>query len=247
MALSLSNLNPTEAFWIDYVKEHVVGRLEGSAAERARIAAIVTWWSLKEGVLDVKPNPWRHNLCSTGKLGDLQVCSQRVWQLGMSGIQPSAVAEVQVDAVRDRLYPGVSDRALLGRIADDGGVERADTIASIESSTGDLRKAWLLRDPAISFTLQAPFVQAQCLRGNDSASWCFGGWDTARRFANSSARIEQVIDALEDHYRDAPSIGRGRSTLEKVAIAAAGGALVWWALYETQAGRKFKRRVLSLA
>ena len=243
MAAALSGLSAAESRWIDYIRENVVGLLEGSAADRARTAAIVTWWSLKEGVLDVRPSPWRHNLCSTGKLGDLQTCPQRVWQLGMSGIQPSAVAEVQVDAVAARIYPGMSDRALLAKIASDAGVD-ASTAAAIEDSSGDLRKAWLLRDPAISFTMQAPFVQAQCLRGGDSASWCFGGWDTARRFASSPHRIEQVIASLEDHFSDAPSISRGRSTAEKVGIALAAGALTWWALYQTQAGSRFRRKYL---
>src|SRR5687768_14201580 len=79
-----TNLTAAQAKWVDYVGTNVVPRLPGTAAERARRAAIVVWWALKEGVLDVVPSPYRHNLCTQNgsdvRLNDLGICNGPAWQ-----------------------------------------------------------------------------------------------------------------------------------------------------------------------
>jgi hypothetical protein len=224
---TLTFLTTAEAKWVDYIHKNVVPRLEGSRAEAARAAAVVTWWALKEGVLDVSPNPWHHNLCSaTGEtqIGDLGVCTSGAWQIGMSGIQGNVVSLAQVEATSARIYPGKAIEDVLGDTVDDAGGVDTDTKNQIVASAGALRKAWLLRDPAISFTLQAPFV-GPCLSPG-APSWCFGNWETARAYASSPERIDEVIGQLEARFNQST----GLSTPTKVLLAA-GAAGVGYAWY----------------
>lgn len=219
-------LTPSEARWIDHIRSNVVGRLEGTEAERARTAAIVAWWALKEGILDL-PNPLRHNLCSAAgerQIGDLGVCPRGAWQIGLSGIQGGAVRLADVEAVAQRLYLNLSIPEVLERSAKDAGIQDPDTLAAIRESTGDLRKAWLLRDGAIGFTLQRPFVERGCLSGR--YPWCFGSWDTARRFASDEARIREVISDLESQFRGVPREADRRGGLlgNALLVALVGGA-----------------------
>ena len=219
-------LTPSEAKWIDYIQKNVVGRLEGTSAQRARTAAVVTWWALKEGILDL-PNPWRQNLCHTGGdhlIGDLEVCSSSIWQVGMSGIQPSSVSLSQVEATARRIYSGQSLSSVLADIADDARMDSA-TKDAIKASTGDLRKAWLLRDPAIAFTLQRPFVEAGCITG--ARSWCYGGWDTARRFASDGGRVKEVVAELEERFSGIGGISSSKQKLLLLGLLGL-GAFYWY-------------------
>jgi hypothetical protein len=199
MALEQLQLNSREKYWIDYIKNNVVSRLPGSASEKARTAAVVAWWALKEGILDLS-NPLRHSLCGAEQVGSLQTCPGRAWQVGLSGIQPNAISLAQAESTAQRVYPGKSINSILRQIA----LDIDSSVASqVENSTGDLRKSWLLKDPAISFTIQRPFVETQCINGN--ASWCFGNWDTAKKYASSNARIRDVINTLQNYYQSTAS------------------------------------------
>lgn len=200
-------LNAREARWIDDVGRDAVPLLPGSPAQKARQAALVMWWALKEGVLDL-PNPFRHNLCTAAgetQIGDLGVCPSGTWQIGITGIQGNAVTDAQVEAMRRRVRPRESVQDSLRRVAIRADVDNR-TVQTIVDSTGALRRAWLLRDPAIAIPLQAPFVEA-CLRAG-APSWCFGSWDTARQFASSPARIREVIADLEARYLNSASGNR---------------------------------------
>ena len=226
--LNLTGLTSSEARWIDYVKNAVVGRLAGSREERARTAGIVTWWALKEGILDT-PNPLRHSLCSQAgadrPIGDLEVCTGPIWQVGLAGIQPSSVSLAQAEDVAARLYPGESIPSVLRRTAENAGVDAA-TVQQIEQIGGTLRKSWLLRDPAIAFELQRPFVETQCLNG--AASWCYGSWETARRFASDRSRIAQVTSELASFFQDAPTPRSGLSFARALVLSVGAGAAYWW-------------------
>lgn len=218
-------LNRTEERWVDYVAKHVVDKLEGSSAVKARAAALVTWWALKEGILDL-PNPWRHNICHTGgdhPIGDLEVCSSSIWQVGMAGIQPSNLTLSQIEAVARRIYPGQYLSSVLAKVAEDANVDET-TKEAIVHSAGELRKAWLLRDPAIAFTMQAPFVDIGCIKGN--RSWCYGGWDTARRFASDASRVREVVGELE-HRFSGSALPFGSKT-SWLLLAAGLGAAYWY-------------------
>jgi hypothetical protein len=200
------NLSPVQSKWVEYVRRNVAPRIG------ARAAALVTWWALKEGILNLE-NPWRHNLCNRPggdvKIGDLDTCSGSVWQMGMSGIQVTAVSEATVLGAAQRLYPGDGVEDILSRIAEDAGVDAA-TKRAVEQSTGLLRKAWLLRDPTISFYLQAPFVEKGCVSG--TYSWCYGSWDTARTFAANRDVALATIAELEAMFAGAalalPNVAR---------------------------------------
>lgn len=218
-------LNERERGWVDYIDANVVDRLKGTSNEKARTAAVVTWWALKEGVLDLA-NPWRQNLCGTRRLGDLETCGGGAWQLGMAGIQGNAASDAEVERVAGVIYPGRSLANVLDKTASDAEVD-ASTRREIASSTGTLRRAWLLRDPAIAFTIQEPFVERQCLRAG-AAGWCYGAWETARKFASSASRVQEVIDALETRFRTGID-RRWRRTLATWTLLLGGGVvLAWW-------------------
>lgn len=236
MALAL---NASEARWVEFIRANVVGRLAGSDRDRARTAAVVTWWALKEGILDLT-NPLRHNLCGAGgdhPIGDLQTCpGGSAWQVGLSGIQPASVSLAQAEATARRLYPSESIETVLERTARSSGVD--DSAADqIRNSSGDLRKSWLLRDGPISFTLQRPFVE-RCFAGN-APGWCFGTWDSARRFASDAGRIRSTVAELESMFSGAPTPGRSWRPL--LLAAALGGAAYY--LYSTSDGSRLRRQI----
>lgn len=214
-------LNANEARWIEYVGQNVVPILPGTPAQKARQAALVMWWALKEGVLDLR-NPLRHNLCTAAgeaQITDLAVCPSGAWQIGLSGIQGNVVSDAQVEAMRRRVHPSETVTQTLARVADLADVDNR-TRQAIVDSTGTLRRSWLLRDPAIAIALQAPFVEA-CLRSG-APSWCYGGWDTARTYASSPERIRQVIAELEARYAKTAS---GRRILPWLLLAGAVGLI----------------------
>lgn len=219
------SLNANEKRWIDYVGRNVVATLPGTPTQKARQAALVMWWALKEGVLDL-PNPIRHNLCSAAgetQIGDLGVCPSGAWQIGLSGIQGNVVSDAQVEAMRRRVHPSETVRQTLARVADLADVDNRTRQAIIDSADGNatLRRAWLLRDPAVAIALQAPFVEA-CLRSG-APSWCYGGWDTARQYASSPERIRAVIADLESTY--AKTASGGRAILPWLVLAAGVGLI----------------------
>jgi hypothetical protein len=229
--MTLELLNPTESRWIQYIQDNVVPKLEGTSADRARTGALVAWWSLKEGILDLT-DPLRHNLCSQGghdvRISDLATCSGPAWQVGISGIQPGAVKLADVEGVAKRLYPEVTIETLLEDIAIRSGVQ-GSAVDQIKNSSGDLRKSWLLRDGPISFMLQAPFVERGCLTQNP-ASWCFGSWDSARRFAPDQATAQQTVAELQDRFASASSPS-GRSRVPPLLpwlLALGGAGIAWW-------------------
>lgn len=189
-------LSASESRFVDYVQANVAPYVG------ARASALVTWWALKEGILDL-PNPWRHNLCTRDgrdvKLGDLDVCPGSAWQIGMSGIQAGAVSLAEAEAVAVRFYGSVP--AALSKVVAEADVDNA-TRSAVLASDGDLRKAWLLRDPVISFTLQAPFVEKGCITGTHG--WCYGSWPTALTFAKDRSVALQVVSELERRFSAKP-------------------------------------------
>jgi hypothetical protein len=207
LALSLSTAEET---WVGYVATNVVPHLTGTLDERAHRAAIVTWWALKEGVLDVSPSPFHHDLCASGatqsQIGPLATCSGP-WQVGIAGMFMGNVSDAQVAAAAAAVHPGVSLTTLLGTIAQTAGYPTtSSTGQQIVASSGRLRSAWLVRDGAIGITLNEPFV-AECF--TTAPDWCFGTWSEATRFASSAARIKDVVGQLETRFKAAPATPGG--------------------------------------
>ncbi len=199
-----------EAEWVAYIAREVVPLLEGSREERLTAAARVTWWSLKEGVLDLD-DALSYSNCS-GPAGDqhigpIDVCgADRPWQVGLSGAQvPWPYVDVEDTALA--LYPGQDLTDVLWATAVSAGHHPSTSSvgAAIVASTGDLRRSWLLRNPAVGFTDQTLVVTSECI--DQSLSWCYGtGWDTSARYATDRAT---ALDAMDDLYRILDTLAPG--------------------------------------
>lgn len=189
-----TTLSANQAKWLTAI-EAALPNLPGTPQERARRAAIVAWWALKEGVLG-KTNPYLHNLCTRGgtdvTIGHGEQCAS-TWQVGISGIQVPNVTDTQVTNMAAQIYPGKSLTQVLTDIANAAGIAPS----TITGATGRVRSGWLLRDPAIGIALQWPFAD-DCLSGGPS--WCYGSWSEAQAFASSLSRIQSVIGALEQRF-----------------------------------------------
>jgi cell wall-associated NlpC family hydrolase len=201
-----ATLTANQAKWLDAIGA-AVSKLPGTPQERARHAAIVAWWALKEGVLG-KSNPYLHNLCTRGgtdvTIGHTEQCAS-TWQVGISGIQVPNVTDDQVAKMTAQIYPGQSTTDVLTQIANAAGIAPS----TITGTTGRVRSGWLLRDPAIGVALQWPFAD-DCLNGGPS--WCYGSWSEAQAFASSLSRIQSVVSALEQRFSGSGAIGTSPDT-----------------------------------
>ncbi|MBL8954462.1 MAG: SH3 domain-containing protein [Myxococcaceae bacterium] len=181
------------------IAANVVPRLTGTRADQVRVASRVTWWSLKEGVLGLA-NPIGYSNCNTPsgdrRIGPLEVCSPgRAWQVGASAVQVPGRTLASLEATARQLHPGLGVYDVLWRTAVDAGYANGtSTHAGIVSSTGDLRRSWLLRNGAVGFTYEEPTVTAECI--NASYAWCYGtAWDTTARYApNRAAALRSIQD-----------------------------------------------------
>jgi len=184
--------------WLNYVAHNVTPRLEGSPEEQLNTAAVVSWWSLKEGVMSLQ-NPIAYSNCSTGKgdkhIGPLEVCSGPAWQVGLSAVQVPDHSLESVEATAAQLFPDQTTDQLLEQTAREAGLSESD-VEQVVKSTGNLRKSWLLRVSAIGFTHEAETVISQCI--NDSRSWCFGsGWGSSSLYAPNRAGAMQAIEDIK--------------------------------------------------
>lgn len=195
-------LDAAEAGWVHYVAYCVVPVIQGDRATRLTDASQVTWWSLKEGVLDVSnPNPVGFSLCQQGssgvRIGPTTACAAgQAWQVGASAIQATCCTESQVDNLAAALFPGKTTNQILAMTATEADYLPGTTTGdAIVNSTGYLRLSWLLRSSPIGFSLQAPAVASQCVTGQDS--WCYGtGWSESASFAPTRAAAMQSISDL---------------------------------------------------
>jgi hypothetical protein len=197
-------LTGNRAAWVRYIAASVVPQLPGTREEKIGIAAITTWWSLKEGVLSLH-DPIPFSLCSQlqnngryrdVRLRELEVCDPgRPWQVGIAGIQVPSFSESQVLGAIPQIWPAKTEMDVLADIVNIANLNPArDPGASILASDGDLKKSWLLRHPVVAFTLQEPIVTAECI--NASKSWCYGGgWTESRDFAPTR---DAALASIED-------------------------------------------------
>jgi hypothetical protein len=202
-------MNGAEAGWVHYVAYCVVPRLQGARASRLDDASRVTWWALKEGVLDVSgPNPVGYSLCTTGsgdvRIGPTATCGTgSPWQVGVSGVQVTCCGLSALESMATTLFPGMTSDQVIAMAATEAdylpGTATGDAIVH---STGYLRASWLLRSSPIGFTFQAPAVTSQCI--TQSLGWCYGtGWSTSAQYAptraaalQSMADLRGILDVL---------------------------------------------------
>jgi hypothetical protein len=193
-------VTPQERAWLEYIGTEVVPRLGGSRSERLTTAARVAWWSLKEGVLGLD-YAFEYSNCNFPSgdqhIGPVDGCpANRAWQVGLSASQvPWPYIDVEATALA--LNPGQSLGDVLWWTAVEAGYDpsTSNVGAAIVGSAGDLRRSWLLRNPAIGFTNEVEVVTAECIE--QSLSWCFGtGWDTTARYAPNRATAMGAMDDL---------------------------------------------------
>jgi hypothetical protein len=129
-----------------------------------RYIAQGTWWSLKELVL-AQSNVWNYNLCNTSSgdkiIGPLETCpSGRAWQVGIAAVQVPNPTLANVEKRAMSVYSTTDVKVVLGKSAQQAGyAPGTSTYNSIVASTGDLRKAWLLKAHLVGFYFVADEVQ----------------------------------------------------------------------------------------
>lgn len=209
-------LSAQQARWVRFVASDVVPEMRGDRATRLSRAAEVTWWALKEGVLDLA-NPFAYSNCNYGpgddrRIGPVAVCPDpdKAWQVGISGVQAAWRTASSVEVLTRAVHPDRTLAQVLRDAATDAGYAPGTSMSNtIVNSTGRLRTSWLLRESAVGFEAQYPTVHGECFEqcrtGSErTCSWCFGsGWDTSRAYAptQSGARaavadIRAILDRL---------------------------------------------------
>ena len=191
-------LNAREQQWMRYVAAHVVPTLVGTDARKLEIASRTAWWSLKEGIFDTSNAPDYSN-CNAASgdhlIGPLDTCgSGRAWQVGLAAVQVPNHSLSELETLAGELYPDETIAEVLTDGAAEAGFDAtSDTAQSIASSTGSLRKSWLLRNSAIGFTAcERNEVVPECIDG--SKGWCYGtSWDTTARYAPNKAAAMRAI------------------------------------------------------
>lgn len=194
-------LQPTQAKWVRHIGEEIVPGMRGTRADRIAKAAVVAWWSLKEGVLDLQ-DPLSYSNCHfppDQHIGPVDVCPNagNAWQVGISAVQAAWRSLADVEALAADVHPEKTSTQILVDAASTAGHGPATTTGqTVASSTGRLRLSWLLRDGAVGFEAQYPVVHQECFA--DAKSWCFGaGWSTSATFAANAWTSKQAIADLE--------------------------------------------------
>jgi hypothetical protein len=194
-------LGARQELWVRHIATRVVPELVGSASERIEKAAYVTWWALKEGVLDVN-NPLSYSNCSfppDQHIGPVEICPDpgNAWQVGLSGVQAAWKTLDNVEALAQTVHAGQSIQETLADASAKAGIGEQTALGQVVTTSSDrLRLSWLLRDAAVGFEAQHPIVYSECFVSEKS--WCFGtGWDTSAAFAPSRAGAEQSVADLE--------------------------------------------------
>jgi len=198
-------LDAEQDLWVRTIARHVVADVPGSAAERIDKSAHVTWWALKEGVLNVN-NALSYSNCSfppDQHIGPLETCPDpnNAWQVGLSGVQAAYKTLDTVEKLALAVYPskGLEDLLLEAAVTAGFGSGTAQGSA-IATSTDRLRLSWLLRHGAIGFEAQYAPVYNQCFV--QSKSWCFGtGWPSSASFAATQADAIQAIADLKSIFQ----------------------------------------------
>jgi hypothetical protein len=160
-----------------------------------------TWWTLKEGTLDER-NVFNYNNCNIAPkvdriIGPLETCAdRRAWQVGIAGVQVPNFSLSQVEQRATSVY-GQDVVTVLGRSAQQAGyAPGTSTYNSIRASTGNLRKAWLLKSHLVGFFFVEEEVRTECLISRPKTT-CYGtGWDTTRWYAPTASSIPGIIDEV---------------------------------------------------
>ena len=194
-------LDPEQDLWVRYIARHVVPLVPGTSAERIAKSAHVTWWALKEGVLNVN-NPLSYSNCSfppDQPIGPLETCPNpgNAWQVGLSGVQAAYTTVDNVEQLALGVLPQLTIAEMLVASAVTAGFGAGTAQGNaIAVSQDRLRLSWLLRHSPIGFEAQYYPVYNQCFV--QTQPWCFGtGWPSSASFAPTQAAALEAITDLE--------------------------------------------------
>lgn len=194
-------LDAEQELWVRYIAEQVVPKLPGSANERIDKSAYVTWWSLKEGVLNVN-NPLSYSNCSIPPdkhIGPVELCPDpnNAWQVGLSGVQVTYNTLAGVEAMATAAYPQKAIPQVLTDAAVSAGFGVTTSLGqTIATSTDRLKLSWLLRNGPVGFEAQYLPVYDQCFVS--TKAWCFGtGWSSTASFAPTQVDAKQAVADLK--------------------------------------------------
>lgn len=188
-------ISADEEKWVRWIAANTMPRISGTRATRLTNASRATWWSLKEGVLEID-NVHPYSNCGR-HMGPLEVCpAGQAWQVGIAAVQvPNSTLSAN-ESLALQLYPGSTVRQVLAHTASYSGyASGTSTHNAIVNSTGSLRNSWLLRNHGIGFTRVTVDVTRECVNG--SMYWCYGtGWLESRLYAPNKSAAMRVIREL---------------------------------------------------
>lgn len=201
-------LDSEQDLWVRYVAVHVVPKVPGTAAQRIDKSAYVTWWALKEGVINVN-NPLSYSNCSIPPdkhIGPLEICpnENNAWQVGLSGVQAAYRTLASVEKIALTVFPQKTIGEMLSESAVTAGfgVGTPGTVQGTAIANADdrLRLSWLLRHSPIGFEAQYPPVYDQCFV--NQKAWCFGtGWASSANFAPTQADAKVAVADLKSIFQ----------------------------------------------
>ncbi|MBS1963252.1 MAG: hypothetical protein JST04_13640 [Bdellovibrionales bacterium] len=205
-------LTAAQASNVAWIARCVVPLLPGAASERAHAVALTTWWSLREGILDLTGSrAFRYSNChengadrSRSNL-PMYDCPTSIWQVGLAAGQVANFSTAKYREVEKQVFgdldPKITERSVLGWSAALAGFsETSASYRAIQRSTGRVRNSWLMRNPLIGMMLVGKEnVAGECFV--DRKKWCFGtGYAAAARFARDEAAMRTSVADLERYF-----------------------------------------------
>ncbi len=210
--LNRGKLSTSEATNLRWIKNCVVPFLPGTPETRALLAAQVSWWSLREGVMGFEgkklfgyANCHENGEDTYRTKQPLYNCGTNIWQAGVAAGQvmnySAAFYAAKTRATIAELSPQVTERQLLEWSATLAGYPAGTgTHRAIVSSKGRVKRSWLMRNPLIGYLVTAQQeVVKECYQ--QKKRWCFAGsFRSAKLFGNSSAAMDRTIGQLQSYF-----------------------------------------------
>lgn len=205
-------LKSNEQKWIQWIAQNVLPLLPNDTPDgRAGMAARVTWWSLREGVLNLDPPFGFSNCGDTGPnhVVDnlLYLCPTTDWQLGIGAVSLNNHTATDVEPETKKLHNTSDISQILGQVADLSGKsnDKSAVINSVDTKDSKLRASLLLRDPATGFFFEYTDVINECLgipklpipEDFTPKNFCLGN-----SFSKDKPGIEQIINELTAYFQD---------------------------------------------
>ena len=202
-----NNLRTNEKTNLKWIAKWTVPYFGGGMDRKKAIQNYIaagTWWSLREGVLNVDPKTV-HGLsncnAAVNHIGPVTPCPRKTvwtWQVGIAAVQvPNLLRPTnRTKLVEDRAlsvykFDNLDIRGVLGRAAATAGfAPGTKTHTDILASKGDLRVSWLLRSHLVGFYFVADEANLECLISKPK-TWCY---NTGNPYAPTTSSIRGAVD-----------------------------------------------------